>query len=230
MHRMPDASTAVSTHYQGEAGAAYHRYYEKLGPAFGELNARKFQQFVAPTDTVVDFGCGAGFTLARLQAGSAIGVEVNEESRRVAESIGVQTVTSVDLLPEQSADVVISNHCLEHTLSPLTELERVLRVLKPGGLLVLYVPVDDWRLRRQRRVDPDVNHHLYTWTPLLLANLLREAGFADPNCRVEHRGLPGRATVFLLRTLPPWAFEQMTPLVAHLLKRREIQATARRSA
>lgn len=112
-------STAVSTHYQGKAGAAYHHYYEKLAPANGEVAARKFQQFVSPTDTVVDFGCGAGFTLARLQAGSAIGVEVNEESRRVAESIGIQTVASADLLPEQSADVVISNHCLEHTLSPL---------------------------------------------------------------------------------------------------------------
>ena len=93
----------------------------------------------------------------------------------------------------------------------------MLGVLKPGGLLVLYVPVDDWRLRRQRRVDPDVNHHLYTWTPLLLANLLREAGFADPNCRVEHRGLPGRATIIYTYP-PPRVFEQMTTLVAHLLE------------
>jgi hypothetical protein len=56
MHRMPDASTAVSTHYQGEAGAAYHHYYEKLAPAFGELNARKFQQFVAPTERLSTLG------------------------------------------------------------------------------------------------------------------------------------------------------------------------------
>ena len=177
----------------GEGGSCPSPLLREAGASQWGGGRRKFQQFVSPTDTVVDFGCGAGFTLARLQAGSATGVEVNEESRRVAESIGIQTVASADLLPEQSADVVISNHCLEHTLSPLTELQRLLRVLKPGGLLVLYVPVDDWRLRRQRRVDPDVNHHLYTWTPLLLANLLREAGFANPNCRVEHRGLPGRA-------------------------------------
>jgi hypothetical protein len=96
-------------------------------------------------------------------------------------------------------------------------------------MIVLYVPVDDWRSRRQRRVDPDINHHLYTWTPLLLANLLREAGFSDPDCRIENRGLPGRATGLLLRALPPRLFEQMTVLVALLLKRREIRATASRS-
>jgi SAM-dependent methyltransferase len=219
----------VSTHYRGAQGAAYHRHYQPLAAVFGEVNARKFQPFVRPSDTVVDFGCGPGFTLARLQSGMAIGVEVNDESRRFAESLGIQTVTSADLLAEESADVVISNHCLEHTLNPLEELQQLHRVLRPGGTIVLYVPIDDWRSRHQRRVDPDINHHLYTWTPLLLANLLREAGFADPDCRVENRGLPGRATGLLLRALPPWLFEQMTLLVAHLLRRREMRATARRS-
>jgi SAM-dependent methyltransferase len=227
MARAP--SPRVSAHYRGAQGSAYHRHYQPLAAAFGEVNARKFQRFVGPSDTVVDFGCGPGFTLARLQAGSAIGVEVNDESRRFAESLGIETATSADLLPEKSADVVVSNHCLEHTLNPLEELQQLHRVLRPGGTIVLYVPVDDWRSRRQRRVDPDVNHHLYTWTPLLLANLLREAGFTDPDCRIENRGLPGRATALLLRALPPWLFEQMTVLVALLLRRREIRATARRS-
>jgi SAM-dependent methyltransferase len=223
------SSPRVSTHYRGAQGATYHRHYQPLAAAFGEVNARKFQRFVGPGDTVVDFGCGPGFTLARLQSGRAIGVEVNDESRRFAESLGIETATSADLLAEESADVVISNHCLEHTLNPLEELRQLHRVLRPGGMIVLYVPVDDWRSRHQRRVDPDINHHLYAWTPLLLANLLREAGFADPDCRIENRGLPGRATALLLRALPPWLFEQMTVLVALLLKRREIRATARRS-
>jgi hypothetical protein len=56
--------------------------------------------------------------------------------------------------------------------------------------VALYVAIDDWRSRHQRRVDPDINHHLYTWTPLLLANLLREAGFADPDCRSKAEGCP----------------------------------------
>jgi SAM-dependent methyltransferase len=180
----------VSARYLGRQGTAYHRHYQPLAAALGEANARKFQRFVGPGDAVVDFGCGPGFTLARLQSGRAIGIEVNEESRRFAESLGIQTVTSSDLLAEESADVVISNHCLGHTLSPLEELQKLHRVLRPGGTIVPYVPIDDWRSRHQCRVDPDINHHLYTWTPLLLANLLREAGFADPDCVSNTEGSP----------------------------------------
>jgi hypothetical protein len=43
-------------------------------------------------------------------------------------------------VPEKSADVVISKHCLEDTLSPLEELQRLHLVLRPGGMIDLYVP------------------------------------------------------------------------------------------
>jgi Methyltransferase domain len=44
-------------------------------------------------------------------------------------------VTSADLLAEESADVVISNHCLEPTLNSLEEVRQLHRVLSPGGTI-----------------------------------------------------------------------------------------------
>ena len=47
---------------------------------------------------------------------------------------------------------------------------------------MLWLPLDDWRM--QRRAGRDDNHHLYAWTPLLLRNLLDEAGSELERVRV----------------------------------------------
>jgi SAM-dependent methyltransferase len=123
------------------------------------------------------------------------------------------------------ADVVISNHALEHTLAPLAELRELRRILKPGGRLVLWLPVDDWR--SQRRPGEDVNHHLYTWTPLLLRNLLDEAGFEVRECRVVTHAWP-RFHEFLFSRLPRPAFDVLARLWAVLRRRRQVMALAER--
>ena len=67
------------------------------------------------------------------------------------------------------------------------------RILKPFGLLILWVPIDDWR--SQKKFDPsDIDHHLNTWTPQLLGNSLSEANFSvsDSSIRiVNHAWFPG---------------------------------------
>ena len=117
-------------------------------------------------------------------------VEPNPSAREDAARRGLETYAFSVELPDEIADVVISNHALEHTLQPLTELENLRRALKPEDLLVLMLPFDDWRRERNRSGDP--NHHLYTWTPLLIRNLLGEAGFVVQETRVvTHAWPPG---------------------------------------
>ena len=81
------------------------------------------------------------------------------------------------------------------TLAPLDELRELRRLLKPGGRPVLWVPLD--RASQRASPDPaDVNHHLYTWTPLLLGNLLTEADYAVREVAVAShmRGLSGTSS------------------------------------
>ena len=215
----------MSTHYSGTTGAAYARRQERPLKVKAKLILRKVQPFVQPTDSVVDFGCGTGRVLSLLDAGEKVGIEVNPISRERAESFGLRTVELSDELPDAMADVVYSHHALEHTLDPLRELRGLRRILRPGGRLVLIVPADDWRVQRQ--VDPgDINHHLYTWTPLLLGHLLSEAGFSRPRCRVVSHGWPGRLTWTLGDLLPRAAFDLVAFLTAVALRRRELHAEA----
>jgi hypothetical protein len=73
---------------------------------------------------------------------------------------------------------VISNHVLEHIPNVHDALLGLRSKLAPEGRLILMLPIEDFRERCNRQWnEPDKHHHLHTWTPLLLANTLREAGF-----------------------------------------------------
>jgi len=131
-------------------------------------------------------------------------------------------------LPESGADVVISNHALEHTMNPARELGEILRVLREEGTFVLWLPLDDWRAQREPADGDDRDHHLYTWTPRLLANLLREAGFELRECRVVAHAWPTNRYATLHRVLPAPLFELAARAWSRLRRRRQLMALALR--
>jgi SAM-dependent methyltransferase len=213
-----------STRFQGERAAEYFRPQERDIEAAALLDVWKFEPHVQESDTVIDLGCATGALLARLPARRRIGVEVNHLALARAKARGLEVVASSAELPSGVADVVISNHVLEHTLHPIVELRELWRALKPGGRLVLWLPLDDWRVERQPRVE-DRDNHLYGWTPLLLGNLLLEAGFRVEQVRiVTSAWRPSYVTA--QRRLPRAAYAALTFLTAAVLHRRQLCALA----
>lgn len=224
IHDSAMAAGEPSTRFRGEKGARYFDPQDRDIEAAARLDRWKFDAYVHDEDTVVDFGCATGALLATLPGQRKIGVEVNEPALARARSRGFDVVSSSAELPSNIADVVISNHALEHTLHPMLELRELWRALKPGGRLVLWLPLDDWRVQRSPR-DDDSDQHLYTWTPLLLGNLLAEARFRVETARVVASAWRPNYVPAQER-LPKPVYGALTFFTAWALRRRQLHALA----
>jgi SAM-dependent methyltransferase len=164
-------SREVSDYYD----EAYFDWQRDLGEFGGWANKMKFAPHISARDTVVDFGCGGGFLLKNIDCARKIGVEINDTARRFAtETNGIKAVKFVDDLDDTIADVIISEHALEHCVSPHQQIVSLRRKLKAGGLIVLVVPSEGNSLKW---VPGDVNNHLFTWNPMTLGNLFTSAGY-----------------------------------------------------
>lgn len=175
----------VSRHYLGQSGKQYQQLrFTGVDFARRYQTDLYFRTYVGEEDAVLDFGCNDGMFLRWLDCGERIGVEVNPAAREECEHLSAATGIPVTLhqdisgVPDATVDVVISNHCLEHTLTPYEILRQLHRVLKPGGRLVVVLPYDDWRSPIHRNWNPqDPDNHLFTWSPMNIGNLMTEAGF-----------------------------------------------------
>jgi SAM-dependent methyltransferase len=195
----------ISPHYQREAGAAYAGWQLRALEALGAEAARRFRPLVNAEDVCLDFGCGGGRILECLEVGHRIGVEPNEIPAETARGRGIEVFPTLHDVGTETVDVIISNHALEHCREPFQELANMKRVLKPDGRLVLVLPLDDWR--RSRRFHPDDrNYHLFAWTPLLIGNLVTDAGFRVSSITTVRHAYPPGAGI-LWRHLPEYAFD-----------------------
>jgi SAM-dependent methyltransferase len=228
----------VSNRYLGQKG---REYFGDAGRFTGAQDlgrtwqSRHFGPFCDHESVVIDFGCGDGTILRTLPAARRLAVEVNPHCIERIDSFNAQSGPSIEVRPSiddwgsEIADVAISNHALEHVIAPDRALGGILRVLKPGGTLVLVTPYDDWRGRGQRAWIPgDRQHHLYTWTPLNIGNLLSEVGFNVASSRLASTAWSPRI-FWLDRWFGRSAFALGCALLSRIVQRREVVSIAHRN-
>lgn len=234
MNKVNEVSpTSDTEHYQGDAGSRY--FSEKFDGRMSlgrQFQAEYFLAHCRADYHVVDFGCGDGTTLRMLPAAKKVGIEINpvchDKIRKFNESIDVPIEIQTDLgdLDSESADLLVSNHCLEHVPSPLETLQQIHRILKPGSTFVLVVPFDDWRSKQNKNwVLDDTDQHLFTWCPRSLGNIVMRAGFQIESCRVSTQAWSPRI-FFVDRYFGRSAFKLACRLYAMLSNRRELACVA----
>lgn len=174
MYQNKTVSVIDSIHYDAD----YFNYQKSVGEFSAWVNTRKFQESIGDSSRVVDFGCGGGFILRSISCGARVGIELNESAMSLARDFGTEvyptTSEAIRSKGECWADVIISNHALEHTFNPLGELILLGKILKPGGIVHFLVPCETIQ-SEYKACDRD--RHLYTWSPKNLGNLFFQAGF-----------------------------------------------------
>lgn len=170
----------------GEGRYAEEGYYRHERP--------EIQVHIPPgTRKLLDVGCGAGaFGRAMKRAGirEVVGIEVVEQACRLAKGHLDQallgSVETMDLpFPDDYFDVITCNDVLEHLAQPQVALERLKRVLRPGGVFVIsipnirFAPVLDMLARGRWKYDDEGimdRTHLRFFTGTDFRILLEEAG------------------------------------------------------
>lgn len=153
--------------------------------AIWQVICRSFlQQFIKPTDTVVDVACGYGEFLNNIEARRKIAVDLNPDAQKFLEQ-GVEfhlcQATSLGSLVENEADVIFTSNFLEHLPDKPTLdrfLQQIMIALKPGGRYIIlgpnlrYLPGQYWDF---------YDHHLGL-THLSLSEALALRGFKVELC------------------------------------------------
>ncbi|MBP7711995.1 MAG: class I SAM-dependent methyltransferase [Gammaproteobacteria bacterium] len=139
-------------------------------------------------ERLLDLGCGDGTNLAwlkdhaeRLYGSDYNGLRLLRAARRATGA----TLFLADILDYPAAadsfDVVFFNHVIEHVPDDVGALRAVLRILTPGGLLVLGTPNEgcwwwQWAYRRAPEVLKGTDH-VHFYTGLTIGSKLIKAGF-----------------------------------------------------
>ena len=168
-------------------------YFDRVAAAFGEqlLPGRTWEGLarailqLAPRARYVDLGIGDGLLTLMLSeiAESVTAVDLSSEMlhqlEKRAKDKGITNIETVEAdiedlsLPDRSFDVAVLSQALHHARNPARALEEAMRILVPGGRLLvldLLAHSEDW-------VREKYHHAHLGFTEQALENLIEEAGF-----------------------------------------------------
>lgn len=141
---------------------------------------------IVPSGTLLDVGCATGdFLLSAREKGYQVeGIELSNWSRKIATEHGLQVHAEKleELVKTRAAsyDVISLIGVIEHFTSPLAELEHIAKLLRPGGLLVVWTGDSASLLARAlgRRWWYWQGQHIQYFTHASMKLVTQKAGFA----------------------------------------------------
>ncbi len=100
----------------------------------------------APRGYWLDAGCGMGDLLMQFPNRERAGVDISAEYLEIAEQRGLQVFNcpvEEMKLPSNCFDLVTATDILEHVLDLNAAVKELLRVLRPGGVLIVRTPNEE---------------------------------------------------------------------------------------
>jgi SAM-dependent methyltransferase len=141
--------------------------------------------YIQPPGFLLDYGCGGGFFLceAKKCGWDTYGLEpLPGHAVHARAKYGVRVITDtlrLDTCAPNFFDVITAFQVFEHLPDPDCELNKLSRIIKPGGIILIEVPnIDTWSVnllgKRHRHF---VQDHLNFFSPKTLSKLLEKNGF-----------------------------------------------------
>lgn len=135
---------------------------------------------------LLEIGCNEGDLLSTVKNSKrfdAEGIDYSKPVVEYAQSLGLKAVQK-DLFemeyPDDTFDVVVAIHVVEHMQSPEATLTEILRILKPGGAFFAVMPcVSHYKAKRAGQNWKYINppHHLWYFSTQSYKAFLKRLGF-----------------------------------------------------
>lgn len=166
----------------------YHRdeTYISEDKLFKNIFLRRIKQVTKfiKSGKVLEIGCSTGIMLSIFkQKGFDVkGIEISRKSAEIAKNKDIDVVVGPfeKINFSEKFDLVILNHTLEHLENPLGILEKIKKILKPKGYLMIDLPNFDSpvaKLLRSRWPHLLPEEHLWHFTPKAFEILLKKTDF-----------------------------------------------------
>lgn len=142
----------------------YRQYYRKLYNSNSEINSYFNKQITRglgfvkllkelnifdKINNIAEFGCGAGGILYPFhnEQKNVIGVDFDKDYLNFGQKNNINTVYGdfFTIIEDDSIDLVIMSHILEHLNSPIDDLLKTINKIKTGGYLLVEVPGLYWK-------------------------------------------------------------------------------------
>ena len=163
---MPSQETFF-TCYRGNQGVWHHAAYMRMSKVLLLRVLLSRHKLESAEKDILDYGFGAGTFFRYCPKSSRLfGLELDPVNvaevtamlgRRGFEQVNLQAMTIENWaqhpLLDRKYDVIVCSHVIEHLPEPAVFLERMGRCLKPGGVFLGLVPINE------RSMDP---HHVQT--------------------------------------------------------------------
>lgn len=141
--------------------------------AVGKATAALIHKYSKMGTRILDAGCAMGDLLARVKDRRLYGIDFNAEYLAVAAERGIETTLGeLEAMPyhDETFDLVVTTDVLEHVLDEKVVIREMLRVLAPGGILIVRSPDSE-----------DLSGYLDPEYPYRFVHLRR---FDDPSLRL----------------------------------------------
>lgn len=165
--------------YYSRRGERFPKIIERFVNYFRTSNARFIRRLPVPERSVLDIGCGRGITLKdlRQRGWRTMGTQLSENAAAAARKGGVEVIIAdIDAIPtDRPFAVVTLFHVIEHFDNLADSLERIDKLLLPGGYLILEYPSARSVLKsllKWRWFAYDPPHHRLQINPDILSDTL----------------------------------------------------------
>ena len=226
----PASRDAVTQHYRNDYFERYHD--DALNRQRGRLFARILDSLERScrTGSLLDVGTGSGVFLreASRRGWGVRGIEPSRQSVALARrryGLDIFHGTLKDYTGIVDFDVATFINVLDHAVEPWMEIERGIRLLKPGGLLFLRFPHARFhfslykaaqRLNLHRFIAPLLVFHEYSFTPEFITTVLSHQGCTDivaGNAPLSGESLRRRSPLYSAVVVLMGGFERATRML-----------------